>query len=257
VLSDDLAVNVESATGFHASRELPVIWAISKGSMLNKIIILPIIFLLSAFMEWLIVPILLLGGAYLSYEGTEKVYEWFAHPHTDKPAATKTSDKQEILKAESSKIKSAVRTDFILSVEIIVLALGVVIQETLAVRIMVVSLIALLATIGVYGLVALLVRMDDAGMSLIERSKNMEGSLAVFSKTIGMLLVKSLPKIIRIMGYAGTIAMLLVGGGIFTHNIHFLHNIAALIPSLAADLLAGLAVGMVLLGIFHIAKRER
>jgi len=255
VLGDDLAVNVENATGFHASRELPVLWAISKGSVLNKVIILPVVFLLSAFMEWIVVPILLLGGAYLSYEGAEKVYEWFSPPHKDKPAAIKTSDKQEILKAEKRKIKSAIRTDFILSIEIVVIALGVVIQETLIVRIMAVSFVALLATIGVYGLVALLVRMDDAGISLMERSRNMEGGLAVFVRRTGKVLVKSLPKIIHLLGYVATIAMLLVGGGIFTHNIHALHNIARLIPSVAGDLCVGLTVGMVLLVIAHLVAR--
>jgi predicted DNA repair protein MutK len=255
VLGDDLAVNVENATGFHASRELPVLWAISKWSLLNKVIILPVVFLLSAFMEWIVVPILLLGGAYLSYEGAEKVYEWFSPSHKEKPAAIKTLDKQEMLKAEKLKIKSAVRTDFILSVEIVVLALGTVMQETLIVRIMAVSFVALLATIGVYGLVALLVRVDDVGISLIERSKNMEGGLAVFTKKTGEILVKSLPKIIHLIGYVATIAMLLVGGGIFTHNIHVMHNIAALIPSLAGDLCVGLAVGMVLLVVSHLVAR--
>lgn len=128
LLGDDLAVNAEKATGFHASRELPVIWAITKGALINKIIILPVAFLLSAFMPWLIVPILLLGGAYLSYEGAEKVYEWITGTHLSKPAASGSSDKQEILNSEAAKIKSAIRTDFILSIEIIVISLNTVIK---------------------------------------------------------------------------------------------------------------------------------
>ncbi|MEJ2330941.1 MAG: DUF808 family protein, partial [Gammaproteobacteria bacterium] len=164
LLGDDLAVNAEKATGFNASRELPVIWAITKGSMVNKLIILPIAFLLSAYAPWLIVPILLLGGAYLSYEGAEKVLEWvLPHKKHATPAAETADSKADLLDTEARKIKGAIRTDFILSIEIIVIALGTVIDQSLGMRIFVVSIIALLATVGVYGLVALLVRMDDAG----------------------------------------------------------------------------------------------
>ena len=154
LLGDDLAVNAEKATGFHASRELPVIWAITKGALLNKIIILPLAFLLSAYAPWLIVPILLLGGAYLSYEGTEKVVEWITRSHKNKPAARKSSDKKETLHSESAKIKAAIRTDFILSIEIIVITLDTVMSQSISMQIMVVSLIALLAVIAVYGVVA-------------------------------------------------------------------------------------------------------
>jgi predicted DNA repair protein MutK len=255
LLSDDLAVGAEKATGFHASRELPVIWAISKGSLLNKIIILPLAFLLSAYMPWLIVPILLMGGAYLSYEGAEKVYEWFAHPHAEKPAAEASSDKKQILLSESAKIKAAVRTDFILSVEIIVIALDVVLEQALLVRVLVVSLMALLATVGVYGLVALLVRMDDSGLYLMERSKSMTGIFAIMAKSTGRLLITSLPKVIHLLGIIGTIAMLLVGGGMYVHNIDAIHHLMAAIPTLVADLLTGLIVGMVLLLVMHAIKR--
>ncbi|MDH5600630.1 MAG: DUF808 domain-containing protein, partial [Gammaproteobacteria bacterium] len=164
LLGDDLAVNAEKATGFHASRELPVIWAISKGALLNKIIILPIAFLLSAFLPGLIVPILLLGGAYLSYEGAEKVYEWLTRKPLNKPAASESADKNHILNSESAKIKSAIRTDFILSIEIIVIALDTVLEQAFIIQIMVVSLIAFIAIVAVYGVVALLVRMDDVGL---------------------------------------------------------------------------------------------
>jgi predicted DNA repair protein MutK len=255
LLGDDLAVSAEKATKFHASRELPVIWAITKGSLLNKIIILPIAFLLSAYLPWLIVPILLVGGAYLSYEGAEKVYEWFTHSHVEKPAATNSSDKQQILQSESAKIKAAVRTDFILSIEIIVIALDAVFEQDLLVQVMVVSLMALLATAGVYGLVALLVRMDDSGLYLLERSESMTGVSATMVASTGRLLITSLPKVIRLLGIVGTIAMLLVGGGMFVHNIDAVHHILAIIPTLAADLLVGLIVGMFLLLIMHVLKR--
>lgn len=257
LLGDDLAVNAEKATGFHASRELPVIWAITKGALINKIIILPIAFLLSAFMPWLIVPILLLGGAYLSYEGAEKVYEWLTHKHLNKPAASDSSDKQEILNSEAAKIKSAVRTDFILSIEIIVISLNTVIEQSFAIQVMVVSLIALLATAAVYGVVAILVRMDDAGLHLIERSAELEGFSSKASIFTGNVLINSLPKVIHLLGIIGTIAMLLVGGGMFVHNINALHHLLDAIPTLAADLMVGLIVGMTLFALISLGKLIR
>lgn len=247
LLGDDLAVNAEKATGYHASRELPVIWAITKGALLNKLIILPIAFLLSAYASWLIVPILLLGGAYLSYEGTEKVYEWITHPHNHKPAASESSDKKEILHSEAAKIKAAIRTDFILSIEIIVITLDTVISQSLPIQIMVVSLIALLAVIAVYGVVALLVRMDDAGLHLIERAKLLKGVIARASHFTGELLINALPKVIHLLGIIGTIAMLLVGGGMFVHNIDAVHHLMSILPTLVADLIVGLVIGMMLL----------
>lgn len=256
LLGDDLAVNAEKATGFHASRELPVIWAITKGSILNKAIILPIAFLLSSYMPWLIIPVLLVGGAYLSYEGAEKVYEWVSRSHPDKPAALTSGDKKEILHSESAKIKAAVRTDFILSIEIIVIALDTVIEQSLLIQVMVVSFIALIATVGVYGVVALLVRMDDSGLYLIERSTAVTGVIASALKMFGELLVNALPKVIRLLGIIGTIAMLLVGGGMFVHNIDVIHHLLAIIPTLAADLLVGLIIGMVLVFLMHVLKKK-
>lgn len=254
LLGDDLAVNAEKATGFHASRELPVLWAITKGSMLNKIIILPIAFLLSAYMPWLIVPILLLGGGYLSFEGAEKLYEWSVTHKASEFASKESDDSSEIVLHEAAKIKAAVRTDFILSIEIIVITLGTVIDQTLAVQVVVVSFISLLATVGVYGLVALLVRMDDTGCYLIERAASMEGVSAGCMRFGGELLVISLPKIIRLLSIVGTIAMLLVGGGMFVHNIEIVHHTLEFMPSLAADLIAGLIVGGILLVVMHLAK---
>ncbi len=256
VLGDDLAVNAEKATGFHASRELPVIWAITKGSFINKLIIVPIALLLSAYLPWLIVPILLVGGAYLCYEGVEKLFEMLAgqHGHSKEIAARETDERLELLQREAAKIKAAVRTDFILSVEIIVIALGTVMEQSLAMQVMVVSLIALLATVGVYGLVALLVRMDDAGLHLIERAGTGPGMGPRGQKALGQLLVAALPQVIRILGVVGTIAMLLVGGGMYVHNIQAVHHLVAPLPTLAGDLLAGLVVGAVMVGAMHLVK---
>ena len=247
ILGDDLAVNAEKATGFHASRELPVLWAITRGSFINKAMILPIAFLLSTYMPWVIVPILLFGGAYLSYEGVEKVLEWVVPHEQPSIAAQVTANRDELLARESAKIKAAVRTDFILSIEIIVIALGTVLSEPLAIQIIVVGFVALLATVGVYGLVALLVRMDDAGLYLIERAKTNSGLGQAALKWVGRTLVAALPKIIRLLSVVGTVAMLLVGGGMFVHNIPAVHHALTMLPGLAADLLAGFGVGLVLL----------
>ena len=208
LLGDDLAVNAEQATGFHASRELPVLWAITKGSLLNKAIILPIAFLLSAFVPWLIVPILLLGGAYLGYEGVEKVIEWFMPHEKQAVAAREELTPPQLVEREAGKIRGAVRTDFILSIEIVVIALETVIGESLVLQILVVSLIALLATVGVYGVVALLVRMDDAGMHLIARARETQGMFARPLRLVGHMLVRALPKVVRVLGFVGTLAML-------------------------------------------------
>lgn len=255
ILGDDLAVNAEKATGFQASRELPVLWAITKGSFVNKLIILPLAFLLSAYAPWLIVPILLLGGAYLSYEGIEKVYHTLAHTPHAKPVAEIVSDEAELLRIEAAKIRSAVRTDFILSIEIVMIALGTVMGQLLLLQVMVVSLVALLATVGVYGVVALLVRMDDTGLYLIARADRMrQEALARVVAWTGSVLVASLPKVIRALGVVGTVAMLLVGGGMFTHNIDMLHHALAFLPALLANLLIGIVVGGVLLAIQLLIK---
>jgi len=259
LLGDDLAVNAEKATGFRASRELPVIWAITKGSVINKLIILPLAFLLSAYAPWLIVPILLLGGAYLSYEGAEKVLEWVLphKKHHETPAAETAACKGELLDSESRKIKGAIRTDFILSIEIVVIALGTVMDQSLGIRILVVSLVALLATVGVYGLVALLVRMDDTGMFLIARAKEMSGAAAGLIRRAGHTLIAALPHTIRLLGFIGTVAMLLVGGGMYVHNIDAVHHALHFLPGILAELLVGLILGTVLVGAMHLLKRVR
>ena len=243
ILGDDLAVVADQASGFNASRELHVLWAIAKGSFVNKLIILPIAFLLTAFLPEIIIPILLLGGVYLAYEGVEKIYEYFFHKSDPKRVETlKAMTEEEMYVAEQSKIKSAIVTDFILSIEIVILALSTVATHTLPVQIVVVSLIAILATIGVYGIVALIVRMDDFGYLLIRKGR----------VNIGRILVAALPKVIRALAVIGTIAMVLVAGGIFMHNIHQIHELLHTLPSIIAELLIGFWVGTIALIVMKI-----
>lgn len=254
ILGDDLAVNAEKASGFASSRELPVLWAISKGSLLNKIIILPIAFLLSAFFPIAIIVILVLGGLFLAYEGAEKIYEFiFPHSHEESEGITEeTFTEEQILEAEKGKIKSAIVTDFILSVEIVIIALGTVIGKPISQQIAVTSIIALVATIGVYGIVALIVRMDEAGYKLIKFSKG-EKSI---SKFIGNLLVKGLPLVIKSLTVIGTIALLLVAGGIFVHYIPYFHHLSETIniPSIIKEFVIGLVLGLVVLGFVNLFK---
>ncbi|MFC3880451.1 DUF808 domain-containing protein [Algoriphagus namhaensis] len=252
ILGDDLAVNAEKASGFVTDRELPVLWAITKGSFLNKLIILPFAFLLSAFVPVVVTGILILGGLYLAYEGAEKIYEYLV-PHEQAKAIKTVKDltKEEIQAAEKAKVKSAILTDFILSVEIVIIALGTVVEEPISTQIIVVSIIALLATVGVYGIVALIVRMDEFGVKLINLNEE-DNSI---SDKIGRLLVSALPKIIKSMGVIGTIALLLVSGGIFTHNIDFFHHLLESWPSLIKDFLMGLVIGFVVLLVVTLVKK--
>ena len=252
ILGDDLAVNAEKASGFVSNRELPVLWAITKGSFLNKIIILPIAFLLSAFLPWAITVILLLGGLYLAFEGAEKIYEFFVpHPKAHIPQHAEAPGKTEILELEKTKIKSAITTDFILSIEIVIIALGTVIDESLVNRIVVVSIVALLATVGVYGIVALIVRMDEFGAKLIDINEE-DNSI---SDKIGRFLVNALPKVIKSLAIIGTIALILVAGGIFVHKIPFLHDILPMVPSMLVEFIVGLIVGFISLWIFKVIKK--
>jgi predicted DNA repair protein MutK len=244
ILGDDLAVNAEKASGFSPSRELPVLWAISKGSLLNKIIILPLAFLMSAFIPKMVTVVLVLGGLYLAYEGAEKIYEFLFHKSEKKVVvAQQNISVEELLKIEKSKIKSAIITDFILSVEIVIIALGAVVEESLTTQIIVVSIVALIATVGVYGIVALIVRMDDIGLKLILGSKSKSG----FLYHLGIGLTKALPLIIKSLAVIGTLALLLVAGGIFVHNIEFFHHVLEVFPSILRDFIIGLAMGIICL----------
>jgi predicted DNA repair protein MutK len=249
ILGDDLAVNAEKATGFLSSREIPVLWAITKGSLLNKVILVPIALLLSAFLPIAIKYILIFGGFYLAYEGVEKIIEYFfPHPKTV-PQATNVVI-QDGPAAEKAKIKSAILTDFILSVEIVIIALGTALEETLVIQILTVSIVAVLATIGVYGIVAVIVRMDDAGFKLIKKS----GDKGFFSK-LGHLLVKSLPIIIRVLSVVGTIALILVSGGIFVHNIEYFHHLYPAVPSTFKEFAFGLVGGLFAVGVITGGKK--
>lgn len=251
ILGDDLAVNAEKASGFISSREIPVLWAIAKGSFINKLIILPIAFLMSAFFPLAIIIILILGGLFLAYEGAEKIFEYFfPHQHASIEILAQDLTEEEILALEKGKIKSAIVTDFILSVEIIIIALGTVIKESLTSQIAVVSIIAILATVGVYGIVALIVRMDELGYRLIKLSTK-ERSI---SKTIGNILVQALPKVIKSLAVIGTIALILVAGGIFAHNIDFLHHLFPQLPSIIKEFSFGLIIGFLVLGIVNLFK---
>jgi predicted DNA repair protein MutK len=252
ILGDDLAVNAEKASGFISSRELPVLWAIAKGSFINKIIILPIAFLLSAFFPVAVIIILILGGLYLAYEGAEKIYEYFfPHEYVKSEITIETFTEAEILAFEKKKIKSAIVTDFILSVEIIIIALGSVIGKPILSQIFVVSIIAIIATIGVYGIVALIVRMDEVGLKLIQLSTNERS----FSKTAGNILVQALPKVIKSLAVIGTIALILVAGGIFVHNIDFLHHVFPQLPSIVTEFFIGLIIGGIVLIIVNLFQK--
>ncbi|MCO4821222.1 MAG: DUF808 domain-containing protein [Flavobacteriaceae bacterium] len=252
ILGDDLAVNAEKASGFVSSRELPVLWAITKGSFLNKLIILPFAFLLSAFLPWAVKVVLVLGGLYLAFEGAEKIFEYFfPHGHQTKAEIKQNLSKEEILTLEKKKVKSAIVTDFILSVEIVIIALGTVIGKPILFQILVVSIVAIIATVGVYGIVALIVRMDDFGVKLITMSNGKKGAL----NFIGKLLVKALPWVIKSLSVIGTIALLLVAGGIFIHNIEYLHHFLESWPGFIRDFVIGLAIGLLTLLVFNGGKK--
>jgi predicted DNA repair protein MutK len=251
ILGDDLAVNAEKATGFLSSRELPVLWAITKGSLLNKLIIVPIALLLNVFFPAAITIILVLGGLYLAYEGVEKIVEYFFHhPAAGHEVVEEVKEDKDNGDAEKAKIKSAIATDFILSIEIVIIALGSVADQSTLLQIVTVSVVAIMATIGVYGIVALIVRMDDAGYKLIKHS----GSKGPLS-TLGELLVKSLPVIIRVLSVVGTIALVLVSGGIFVHNIDYLHHLLPAWPSIIKEMLFGLAAGWVMVALIQSGKK--
>lgn len=248
ILGDDLAVNAEKATGFLATREIPVLWAITKGSLLNKLIIVPIALLLNSFFPVAIQYILILGGFYLAYEGAEKILHYIFHrPKKGEEVIKEQEETGEV--AENAKIKSAITTDFILSVEIVIIALGTVLDKTLYIQILTVSVVALVATIGVYGIVALIVRMDDAGYSMIERS-NGKG----FLNLLGKGLVKLLPIIIKSLAVIGTIALLLVSGGIFVHNIDYFHHLFPNIPAVIKEFGFGLIAGILVFAVVSIVK---
>lgn len=247
ILGDDLAVNAENATGYASSRELPVLWAISKGSLINKIIIVPIILILNVYAPIAIKILLILGGIYLAHEGAEKIVEFLFHKKHKDPKSEKS--KENYPGTEKKKVWAAIQTDFILSLEIVIIALSTVLDKTLPIQIMTVAVVALIATIGIYGLVALLVRMDDLGLKFIRTSHGKKWLIS-----LGRILVKSLPVIIRILGVAGTIALILVSGGIFIHYIDYFHEALKGIPLIIREVIFGLGIGVITVVLLSFAK---
>ncbi len=250
ILGDDLAVNAEKATGFVSSRELPVLWAITKGSFINKLIIVPLVFLLTIIFPVAIKIALIVGGLYLAYEGVEKIVHWIFHRNEHEHEDAAAGHNEDTQDAEKAKVKSAVKTDFILSVEIVIIALGSVLEKSLTTQILTVSVVALIATVGVYGFVALIVRMDDVGYSLLKRS----GGKGI-SANIGNILVNLLPVIIRLLSVVGTIALILVAGGIFEHNIDFLHHLFPGIPTIIKEIVFGIAGGLIVILAVTVIKK--
>jgi predicted DNA repair protein MutK len=228
VLGDDLALNAEQVSGVKADRELPVVWAVCKGSFLNKLILVPSALLISAFIPWLIVPMMLIGGTYLCFEGSEKlVHKLFQKPSEDEQHYQKLIDAVanpdiDIVAFEKDKIKGAIRTDFILSAEIIVITLGAVAKSSLLVQISVLSAIAILITIGVYGIVAGIVKLDDLGLHLIKNPS--QTLISNIKNSFGRFLLWGAPWLMKSLSVVGTAAMFLVGGGIFTHNVAVLDH---------------------------------
>ncbi len=258
ILGDDLAVNAEKATGFVSQREIPVLWAVTKGSFINKLIILPVVFVLNWLYPPAITMALILGGVYLAYEGMEKIIEYIFH-RSKKAEEVIAEINLEVTDESSEKVKinSAIKTDFILSLEIVIIALGTALekQHSLTTQILSVTIVAIIATIGVYGIVALIVRMDDAGYYLMRKSNN-KG----FLSGVGETLIKALPIVIKALAVIGTIALLLVSGGIFMHNISYIHDLVPhSIPSIVAEFLVGIVFGIVtvlLVTIFMKVKAE-
>ena len=223
VLGDDLALNAEQVSGVKAERELPVVWAVAKGSFLNKLILVPAALLISAFIPWLITPLLMLGGAYLCYEGSEKVlHKWFhaeeVEHEKEKLIEAFEDPKVDLKVFEENKIKGAIRTDFILSAEIIVIALGTVQSAPFVTQSLVVSSIAVAITVFVYGLVAGIVKLDDAGLYLLQQAGK-------FKQAIGRGILWFAPWLMKSLTFVGTLAMFLVGGGIIIHGLHFIADI--------------------------------
>ncbi|PEN26818.1 DUF808 family protein [Klebsiella grimontii] len=256
VLGDDLSLNAQQVTGVRANRELPVVWGVAKGSLINKVILVPLALLISAFIPWAITPLLMLGGAFLCFEGVEKVlHSLQARKHKEDPQVRRQRlealASQDPMAFERDKVKGAIRTDFILSAEIVAITLGIVAEAPLLNQILILSGIALLVTVGVYGLVGIIVKLDDMGYWLVEKTS----SLAQWS---GKALLAIAPRLMKVLSIVGTLAMFLVGGGIVGHGITPLHHaienlahgqnavIASLLPTVA-NLVLGFIIGAIVL----------
>jgi len=269
VLGDDLALNAQQVAGVQADRELPVVWAVAKGSMINKAILVPAALAISYFAPWAITPLLMLGGAYLCFEGFEKLAHKFLHSKAEDEQHHKelldANQSVDLVAMEKDKIKGAVRTDFILSAEIIVIALGTVAAASFAQQVTVLVSIAVVMTIGVYGLVGAIVKMDDAGLYLSKRA-------GAGVQALGRFLLTAAPKLMKFLSVAGTVAMFMVGGGILTHGIPGAHDVihhaaeavgsvggvgpllAAVTPSVL-DSIGGVIAGAIVLAVVTIGSK--
>ena len=255
VLGDDLALNAQQVAGVRADRELPVVWAVCKGSLLNKLILVPAALLISLFAPWAVTPLLMVGGAYLCFEGFEKVAHKLMHrgeqdvAHDADLMRALMDPAVDLLALEKEKIKGAIRTDFVLSAEIIAITLGTVQTSPWMTQLSVLSAIALVMTVGVYGVVAGIVKIDDAGLYLSRLPREVRAATSL--RALGRLLLKAAPWLMKALSVVGTAAMFLVGGGILIHGLPFLHHLSARLPvPLLPDLLVGVAAGaMVLLGV--------
>jgi uncharacterized protein len=266
VLGDDLALNAQQVSGVHADRELPVVWAVAKGSLRNKAILVPAALAISAFAPWAITPLLIVGGLFLCYEGAEKLVHKFLHSERDEAHRAElrralTDPRVDLVALERDKIKGAIRTDFILSAEIIVITLGTVAAASLSTRIGVLVGISLLMTVGVYGLVAGIVKLDDGGLAL---TRSASASL----QSVGRAILVTAPWLMKALSIAGTAAMFLVGGGILTHGIPALHHVAetalhgvtgtmAMVGNVLFDGLVGILAGVIVVAVMTVLKKWR
>lgn len=266
VLGDDLSLNAQQVTGVRANRELPVVWSVAKGSLVNKVILVPLALLISAFIPWAITPLLMIGGAFLCFEGVEKVLHTLeSRKHKEDPAERQRRLEalaaQDPLAFEKDKIKGAVRTDFILSAEIVAITLGIVAEAPLLNQVLVLSGIALVVTIGVYGLVGLIVKLDDMGYWLAEKT-------SVLAQALGKGLLVVAPWLMKSLSVVGTLAMFLVGGGIVVHGIAPLHHaieqfaqqqnavVALILPTLL-NLVLGFIIGAIVVLLVKAVARMR
>ncbi len=277
ILGDDLALNAEQVSGVQASRELPVVWSVAKGSFVNKLILVPSAMLLSAVAPWSIEPLMIAGGTFLCFEGCEKLAHAFLHSKTDQQhrkqhVANVADPEVDLVAAEKSKVEGAIRTDFILSAEIIVITLGTVATSAFATQLGVLSMISIIMTVGVYGLVAGIVKLDDVGLHLSKTSIDTSGkSKSGLKSRLGRIIVAGTPYLMKCLSIAGTAAMFLVGGGILAHGISPAHHlieatkqrlrqvdgvgpILATVGEIASQAVLGVIVGACALAVVLVAK---
>lgn len=265
VVGDDLALNAQQVTGLAAERELPVVWAVAKGSLLNKAILVPAALGISAVAPWAVTPLLMFGGAFLCFEGVEKVAHKVLHPKEEREDHVNhlravADENIDLVAFEKDKVKGAVRTDFVLSAEILAIALGEVAVAPLVTRLLVLTVVAVVMTVGVYGLVGIIVKLDDIALHLSKKS-------SALAKTFGRGLLAVVPWLMKTLAVLGTVAVFLVGGGIFVHGIpalhHFIEHVAestggaAVIVSQLGAIVVGIVVGIVLVAALTMLKRLR